>query len=146
MRRFCLGIVLGGISAIVGCERGSGTQTDDLRLLSLKSKCRDEGVKVFQEWKKTFFQDTFSDASEYTYNPALKTCLWLGEYYGPSFDRDKAGKLVPVQTHVKLIVDVYTNKPLIEFTAHGAEQIGDVSEKEFNAKRADLFQNARYST
>src|SRR6266436_10100688 len=120
MRRgFPLTPLLCVIWIIGGCERASVKQTTDLDLVSLKSKCREDGVKVRSEWKKTFYQDIFSDEPEYAYNPSLKTCLWLGEYRGPSMDKEPTtGKLIPVQTHVHFILDVYTNKTLIEYTEH----------------------------
>ena len=94
------------------------------------------------EWKKTYYQDTFSDEPEYTYNRELKTCLWLGEYRGPSIDTEEVGgksRLMPVQTHVQFILDVFTNKPLIEYTEHNGKQIGDVSEADFKKRKTELF-------
>ena len=127
--------------AIGGCQKATN-QTDDLQLLSLKSKCREDGEKVRSEWKKTYWQDVFSDDAEYAYNPSLKTCLWFGEYHGPSMDKEPAtGKLIAVQANVKFILDVYTNKTLIEYTEHNGQQIGDVSEAHFNQRKAELFKS-----
>ena len=44
-----------------------------------------------------------------------------------------------MQTHVKFILDVYTNKILIEYTEHNGQQIGDVSEIDFKRRKAELF-------
>jgi hypothetical protein len=45
-----------------GCKQNpTAGQMDDVQLLTLKSKCRDDGEKVRQEWKRTYFQDTFSE-------------------------------------------------------------------------------------
>jgi len=125
---------------IASCQKSASEGVDALKLMSLKSKCREDGEKARLEWKKTYYQDTFSDEPEYAYNPALNTCLWLGEYTGPSADRDEStGKIVPVQTHVRFILDVYTNKTLIEYTEHDGQQIGDVSAMAFNLRKTQLF-------
>jgi hypothetical protein len=115
-----------------------------LQLISLKSKCREDGEKVRLEWKNTYYQDVFSDEPEYAYNPSLKTCLWLGEYRGPSIDKEPTtGRLIPVQTHVIFILDVYSNKTLIEYTEHNGQQIGDISETDFRRRKAELFNSRK---
>lgn len=124
----------------VGCQSAPSPEHADLQLMSLKSKCREDGDKVRSAWKATYYQDTFSDEPEYAYSPSLKTCLWLGEYSGPSVDKDpRTGKLIPVRAHVKFILDVYTNKSLIEYTEHNGQQIGDISEADFMRQKARWF-------
>jgi len=44
-----------------------------------------------------------------------------------------------VRTHVKFILDVYTNKTLVEYTEHEGKQIGDVSAAAFNQRKNQLF-------
>jgi hypothetical protein len=136
-------LVICAVFTIGGCDRVTPSKQDNAQLLALKSKCREDGEKVRAEWKRTYFQDRFSDEPEYSYSPSLKTCLWIGEYRGPSVDVESTGggkdKLVPVQTHVQFILDVYTNKPLVEFTEHDGKQIGDVSEADFKRRKAELF-------
>ena len=136
-------LVISGVLTIAGCDNVTLSKEDNAQLLALKSKCREDGEKVRAEWKRTYFQDTFSDEPEYGYSPALKTCLWIGEYRGPSVDVQPAGggkdKLIPVQTHVQFILDVYTNKTLIEYTEHNGKQIGDVSEADFKRRKAELL-------
>ena len=127
------------VLSMAGCGKVTLSQNDDLHPLALKSKCREDGEKIRSEWKRTYFQDVFSDEPQYVYNRSLQTCFWLGEYTGPSIDRGSAGKLVPVQTHVQFILDVYTNKTLIEYTEHNGEQIGDVSKADFQRRKSQLF-------
>ncbi len=126
-----------------GCERPA-SKGEDSQLLALKSKCREDGQKVRAEWMRTYFQDTFSDEPEYGYSSALKTCLWIGEYQGPGADWEPAAdggkkRLIPVQTHVKFILDIYSNKTLIECTQHNGKQIGEVSEADFKRRKAELL-------
>jgi hypothetical protein len=142
-RTSCLIAVLSSLVLLGGCRRVPDRE-NELELLSLKSKCREDGERVRLEWKKTYFQDTFSDEPEYTYNRERRTCLWLGEYSGPSFDRQETAgsstpKLIRVQTHVRFILDVYTNRTLIEYTEHDGQQIGDVTKAEFERVRKQLF-------
>ena len=125
---------------LAGCGTGPSNGLSDQELLSLKSKCRQDGERVRQEWQRTYFQDVFSDEPQYVYNRQLKTCLWLGEYTGPSLDSDDAtSNLISVQTHVKFILDVYTNKTLIEYTEHNGKPIGEVTEAAFVQRKAELF-------
>lgn len=133
--------ILYTLSTTGGC--GKATQEDDLHLISLKSKCREDGEKVRVEWKRTYYQDVFSDEPEYVYNQSLKTCLWIDEYTGPSIDSEpvvgsSVPRLVSVRTHVKFILDIYTNKTLVEYTEHDGKQIGDVSAADFNRRKAQL--------
>jgi hypothetical protein len=140
MRYFLiLTCVVGSILIIIGCGTTVNRESE-LQLISLKSKCREDGEKTRAEWKKTYFQDTFADEPEYSYNPTLKTCLWLGEYRGPAgIIEPTTKKAAYVQTHVKFILDVYTNKTIIEYTEHDGKQIGDVTEATFNQRKAELF-------
>jgi hypothetical protein len=48
-------------------------------------------------------------------------------------------KLYLSQAHVQFILDVYTNKTLIEYTEHEGKQIGNVSETEFKHRKAELL-------
>lgn len=136
-------LLICGICAGVGCGTNSASRRNDLALLQLKSKCREDGEKTRATWKTRYYQDTFSDEPQYAYSESLQTCLWLDEYRGPSFDRNASGKIIPVQTRVRFILDIYSNKPLIEYTEHGGEQIGDVSLAAFNQKRAEFFNSVR---
>jgi hypothetical protein len=81
-----------------------------------------------QKWGQvqTYFGYTFTNEPQYSYNPSLKTCLWADEYWSPT-------------DHVQFILDVYTNKTLIEYTEQGIKQIGDVSYTDFARRKAELF-------
>jgi hypothetical protein len=116
---------------IGGCVQ-TARQEDDGHLLALKSKCREDGDKARQEWARTYFGEQFSKEPEYAYSPSLKTCIWLGEYWGPA-------SLEPGEIHVRFILDVYSNKILIEYTALNGKQIGDVSAAEFERMRMDVL-------
>src|ERR1700726_4447382 len=85
---------------ISGCERP--LSTDNAHVLALKSKCRQDGLRVQAEWKARYHGETWSSEDEYAYNPQLNTCLWSAEYWGPS--------LIAGEHHVKLILDVYANR------------------------------------
>jgi hypothetical protein len=136
MNRLGAAILMYLVFLIGGCDSVTRRREEDLRVLTLKSKCREDGEKVRSEWKRTYYLDTFSDEPGYSYSEPLKTCLWIDEYTGPAIDFESVAgrsvpKLVSVRTHVKFILDVYTNKPLIEYTEHDGKQIGDVSEADF---------------
>jgi hypothetical protein len=90
MRRLAVLVLLVSAAvATLGCENRGLVRTDDAALVALKSKCREDGEKVRSEWKETYYQDVFSDEPQYAYSMSLKTCLWLGEYRGPSFDKGR---------------------------------------------------------
>lgn len=136
--------ILCALFTISGCSNSTSNQEKDLRLLALKSKCREDGEKVRSEWKQRYYQDVFSEEPEYSYNQSLNTCLWLGEYRGKSADwlpvpGRSVPKIVSVQTHVQFILDIYTNKTLIEYTEHDGKQIGDVSKADFETDKTRLF-------
>jgi len=138
-----------GVAGIVstallsGCA--TGASTENARLLALKAKCREDGAKAQADWKATRPAATWyptadqSDkttlggwlpSDEYTYNSRLNTCLWSGYYFG-----SHGG----VSWRFKLVLDVYGNKPLIQFTEAGDKQVGDVSEDAFDRRKAELF-------
>ena len=111
--------------------------------IALKSKCREDGAKFAAEWKAahpagdagadnmTWVGGWLALADEYAYSPQLNTCLWSGEYNGAH------GPLGA--WHAKLILDVYANKRLIEFTGSDGKQVGETSEADFERKKTELF-------
>jgi hypothetical protein len=105
--------------AMSGCVNLGLTKADDAAQVALKSKCREDGDRVRSEWIKTYFGNTFSNEPEYTYNESLKTCLWLDQYWGPSLERSASAvskdKSVAVVANTRFILDVYTNKTVIEY-------------------------------
>ena len=130
---WCLVVALFTTTLVVligGCVQAK--QQDDLHLLGLKSKCREDADKARQEWARTYFGEQFSKEPEYAYSPTLKTCVWVGEYWGPA-------SLESGEIHVRFILDVYSNKTLIEYTALNHKQIGDISMEEFERKRMELL-------
>ena len=138
-------VVLASFLATIGCSR---REAENSRLLELRTKCRDDGAKVQVEWKAAHPSATAAGGhgelttlggwlatDEYTYEPRSNTCLWSGEYRGAH------GPLGV--WHVKIILDVYTNKPLIQFVESDGKQVGDVTEVEFERRKTALFGSIR---
>ncbi len=124
-------LVLGG----PGCSP-SRTQ-DTAATLRLKQQCHEAGAKARAEWVARYPEEHFSDEPEYAYNVRLNTCLYCDSYTdnGP----------VPLFPNVKsredrFILDVYSNKVLIEYTAHDGMHVpGTSSKAEFEAARRRLM-------
>jgi hypothetical protein len=126
-----------------GCA--TSTSTENIHSLGLKAKCREDGVKAQANWKATHPAATGNPTAdqaetttsggwlpndEYSYNAQFNTCLWSGYYFG-----SHSG----VVWRSKLILDVYSNKPLIQFVEAGDKQVGDVSENAFERRKIELF-------
>jgi hypothetical protein len=126
---------------VSGCGETASKQSDldsspklesDPQMLTMKSKCREDGDKVRAEWARTYFSEQFSKEPEYAYSPSLKTCIWVGEYWGKS-------ALLPGEMHVRFLLDVYSNKTLIEYTANDGKPIGEISAMDFERKRMEIL-------
>jgi hypothetical protein len=63
-------------------------------------------------------------------NSRLNTCLWFGEYRA----RDDLGTV-----HDEVIVDVYSNKPVIEFVEENGKQLTSISEQYFRQQKDKLL-------
>src|SRR5579884_979361 len=132
--------VLVSVLICAACKTGP-SQSDAQVEIAFKSKCRDDGKKYASEWKAAHPSGVASGGyselttlggwlavDEFAYNKRLNTCLWSGEYNGAH------GALGT--WHVKLIVDVYANKPLIQFAESDGKQVGIVSGAAFEKKKA----------
>ncbi len=118
----------------------SGRQAE----IAFKSKCREDGAIFAAEWKTAHPSGYAAGGDgdltaaggwlaldQYAYSPQLNTCLWSGEYNGTQ-------GLLGVW-HVKLILDVYANKRLIEFDESNGKQVGEISEADFEKKKTELL-------
>jgi len=120
-----------------GCTVTPEPKPSELEILALKSKCREDGMKVSKEWEQRYFGNTFPSDQLYSYNQAFHTCLWLVEYVHIG---RLGADLKPVDdSHKLLILDIYSNRILSEFTRHNGVVVGDVSEADFNRLKGQLF-------
>jgi len=106
--------------------------------LKMKSQCADAGAKARAEWIKEYKGEHFSETPEYAYNASLNTCLYADSYWDTENPLLKleGGKMV----EVRFVLDVYTNKTLIEYTAYDAKPIkGSPSEAQFEAEKRRLM-------
>lgn len=114
-------------------ERGASSS-----LLMLKSKCREDGKSVADERIKMYSRDLliFTRDPQYTYNESLKTCLYAHSYMGGPLPGAGGVK------YNAFIMDVYTNRPIIDYSEIAGEQLGSISRDDFNKKYKELFQTA----
>lgn len=103
-------------------------------LLILKSKCQEDGERISDERVKVHPSDTFSPNPRYTYSEKLTTCLYAHSYMGPPLLG--VGKSYRYNA---FITDIYTNQPIIEYSAPDGKQLGSVSRDDFNRKYKELF-------
>jgi hypothetical protein len=120
-------VILVSALATTGCAAREEAAS---RLFERKAKCREDGDKAQAGWKSWYAGggQNWNKADEYAYNPTLNTCLWSGEYYSPD-----------AKTHVKLVLDVYANRILVQFEEIGGKQLGEPSEAEFERRKAELI-------
>jgi hypothetical protein len=136
------------ICALVGCSGDRASLNNDEALLKLKEQCRAAGAKTRAEWTAKYPTETFSDSPEYAYSPRLKTCLYADEYTDVDDGSPAYAFLQGVKSRRdRFVVDVYTNKVLLEYTEHDGRSITTESdpvmcrsEKEFEQRRASLFE------
>lgn len=117
------------LTAIAGCKNVGSRPPSDAEILVLKSKCKEAGQKTRLEWIVAYPQDIFANEPEYGYVQSLHTCVWIDEYWGPPLKS---------REHVKFVLDVFSNKIVIEYKEHDGRQSGALSEAEFNRRKVDL--------
>jgi hypothetical protein len=111
---------------------------DNGALLKLKSQCQEAGEKARAEWVAKYDREHFSETPEYAYNESLHTCLYADSYWDTENLIVKMGGGNMVE--VRFILDVYTNKTLIEYTAYDGKPIeGSPSEAKFEAEKRRLM-------
>ena len=135
-------LALGG-----GCSTGGEPSVNREAQLRMKSVCREAGQKARRGWLAQYPRETFSDSPEFGYSASLNTCLYSDEYTdldnGTSIPHALLGAKV---RRDRFVLDVYTNKVLLEYTEHDGRSITTAAdpimcrtEAEFNAKKAELF-------
>jgi hypothetical protein len=111
---------------------------DRAALLKLKGECLEAGKKARTEWVAKYDHEHFSEMPEYAYNPSLNTCLYADSYWDNENPLVKSGGGNMVE--VRFVLDVYTNKTLIEYTAYDGKPIkGSPSEAKFEAEKRRLM-------
>jgi hypothetical protein len=106
--------------------------------LKMKSQCAEAGAKARAEWINKYKGEHFSDTPEYAYNASLNTCLYADSYWDTENLVVKLGGGNMVE--VSFVLDVYTNKTLIEYTAYDGKPIkGSPSEAQFEAEKRRLM-------
>jgi hypothetical protein len=132
-------LFIGGALALLvsGCApRGS---ENNAALLKLKGQCQEAGAKARSEWVAKYHGETFSDEPEYAYNATLNTCLYADSY--TDNETNLFAKLAgATHVEVRFVLDVYSNKTLIEYTAYDGKAIsGSPSEATFEAEKRRLM-------
>ena len=135
MRRSRLAVALLVIAGL-GCARSR--LQDPEALLKLKQRCGEAGAKARAEWIAKYDKEHFSETPEYAYNASLNTCLYADSYW------DNENLIVKMgggnMVEVRFVLDVYTNKTLIEYTAYDGKAIeGSPSEAQFEAEKRRLM-------
>jgi len=106
--------------------------------LKMKSQCAEAGAEARAEWVAKYHGENFSDTPEYAYNAALNTCLYADSYWDTTNLVVKLGGGNMVE--VRFVLDVYTNKTLIEYTAYDGKPIeGSPSLVQFEAEKQRLM-------
>lgn len=126
-------IIAAGIGGYMLSEYRTGKEKYSSPLM-LKSKCQEDGKKISDERIKMHPLDTFSPNPKYTYNEKMTTCLYAHSHMAPP--------LLGVGTSYRynaFIVDIYTNQPIIEYSAPDGKELGPVSRDDFNRKYKELF-------
>ncbi len=121
----------------VSCDKTSGSAPGREREeLALKAACAEAGKKARKEWLEQYHGEHFSDSPEYAYSASLKTCL-----YADSYDDTGGNPLYPTTVReVAFVLDVYSNKILVEYTAYDGKPLpGSPSRDEFDKKKAALM-------
>src|SRR5260221_6761763 len=134
-----------------GCSHGVQDSRSDDAVLRMKNQCKEAGEKAEAEWVARYTRETFSDSPEYAYSPKLNTCLYADEYTDVNTGRSiELGLLGAKSRRDRFVLDVYTNKVLLEYTEHNGQSITNDSdavncrsEAEFVARKAELFDRAR---
>ena len=111
----------------------------------MKARCRDAGESLRREWVARYATETFSDAPEYSYCDSLKTCLYADDYIDAG--NTTVNALLKANSRRDwFIVDVYTNKVLVEYTEHDGQSITDEVDPvmcrtkiEFDERKTRLF-------
>ena len=111
---------------------------DSGSLLKMKSECAEAGAKARAEWAAQYNREHFSETPEYAYNASLNTCLYADSYW------DDVNPIVKLgggnRSEVRFVLDVYTNKTLIEYTAYDGKPIeGSPSEAKFEGEKRRLM-------
>ena len=106
--------------------------------LKMKSQCQEAGEQARAKWVAEYNREHFSATPEYAYNASLNTCLYADSYWDNENPVVKMGGGNMVQ--VRFVLDVYTNKTLIEYTAYDGKPIKDSpSEAQFEAAKRRLM-------
>ena len=124
--------------ALVAVSCAPQRSDDSAAFLKLKSECQEAGEKARGQWVAKYDQEHFSQTPEYAYNAALNTCLYADSYWDNENPLVKMGGGNMVE--VRFVLDVYTNKTLIEYTAYDGKPIqGSPSEAKFEAEKRRLM-------
>jgi hypothetical protein len=104
----------------------------------MKSQCAEAGAKARAEWIEKYYGEHFSEAPEYAYNASLNTCLYADSYWDTTNLVVKIGGGNKIE--VRFVLDVYTNKTLIEYTAYDGKAIkGSPTEAHYEAEKRRLM-------
>jgi hypothetical protein len=109
-----------------------------LAQLKLKNQCLEVGKKARDEWVAKYREAfLFSDYPEYAYSESLNTCLYADSYSTPNDSRLNGPGY---NREVRFILDVFTNKTLIEYTAIDGKAVkGSPSQATFEATKRCLM-------